>query len=111
MAATSNGVAPVCPIVRSQIFPEPVAQLIPPIRRVTSGGDTTTTINQIIDVLNQVLHNDNQPEWIEVERNTQQVRVHSAVNYDNWVEVTRITRLVFQDKITGAKFEWKYRPN
>jgi hypothetical protein len=106
----ANGVAPVCPVVRSQVLPEPKRQLIPSIRRATSGTDTTNTINQIIHTLDIITNNSDQPEWVEITRNTQRVRIHSAVNYANWVEVERITRLVFQDKITGAKLEWKYRP-
>ena len=95
----ANGVAPVCPIVRSQALPEAKRQLIPPIRRAT-GGNIGDTVNQIKDVLDLVLHNDDQPEWVEIIRNTQRVRIHSAVNYNNWVEVERITRVVWQNNIT-----------
>jgi hypothetical protein len=105
----ANGVAPACPITRSQVPPEAKRQLIPPIRRAT-GNNVTDTVNQIKDVLDLVLHNDGQPEWTEILRNTQRVRIHSAVNYNNWVEVERITRIVWQNKITEAKMEWRYRP-
>ena len=106
----TNGVAPVCHIVRGQVWPEPKRTAIPPTRRATGNDPNSTTINQIAEVLDHVLHNDNQPEWVEVLRNTQRVRIHSAVNYNHWVEVERITRVVWQNKITEAKIEWKYRP-
>lgn len=109
--ANGNGVAPVCHIVRGQLWPEPKRANIPPIRRAgTDPISMTSTINQIADVLDQVLHNDNQPEWVEVLRNTQRVRIHSAVNYNHWVEVERITRVVWQNKITEARIEWRYKP-
>jgi hypothetical protein len=105
----ANGVAPVCHIIRSQVPPDPKRQPIPPIRRATDPTSAVDTVNQIKDVLDQVLHNDNQPEWVEVERNTQRVRIHNATNYNQWVEVERITRVVFQNKVTAAKLAWQYR--
>jgi len=104
----ANGVAPVCHIVRSQIPPDPKRQKIPPIRRATGATDVVDTVNQIKDVLDQVLHNENQPEWVEVTRNTQRVRIHNAMNFNQWIEVERITRIVMQNKITDAKLEWRY---
>ena len=105
----ANGVAPVCHIVRGQLPPNPKLQPLPPIRRATDPASAVSTVNQIKDVLDQVLHNDDQPEWVEINRNTQRVRIHSATNYNQWIEVERITRVVFQDKLTGAQLVWQYR--
>ena len=44
----------------------------------------------------------------EIKRNTQRVRIHNAENYNQWVEVERITRIVFENKVTGATFEWSH---
>jgi hypothetical protein len=105
----ANGVAPVCHLIRSQIQPIPKRQLIPPIRRATDPASTQEAVNQIIHVLDTVLHYDQQPQWIEIERNTQLVRIHNPDDFDQWVEVERITRVVFQDQVTEAKLEWRYR--
>ena len=106
----ANGVAPVCHIVRGQAWPEPKRTALGPIRRATDPASTTAAVNQIAEVLDLVLHNENQPEWVEILRNTQRVRIHSAVNYEDWVEVERITRVVWQNKLTEAKIEWRYKP-
>ena len=48
--------------------------------------------------------------WKEAGRNTQRVRIHNPEDYNQWVEVERITRVVFENPTTGTTFEWKYKP-
>ena len=102
---TNGSVAPVCHIVRGQIWPEPVRKVLGPIR----GDDlpsAISAINQIADQLDKLAD----ASWKEAKRNTQRVRIHNAENYNQWVEVERITRIVFENTVTGASFEWTYKP-
>ena len=102
--------APSCPVSQDQVIPVPKQQMIPPIRRASNDLDSVqATANQTKDVLDQVLHNDNQPEWVEIQRNSQQVRIHNPDNYDQWIEVQRITKVVFKNKLTDARIEWNYK--
>jgi hypothetical protein len=97
----ANGVAPVCHIIRSQVLPDPIRKPIGPIRR---NGDPV--ISQIADTIDKLADS----SWKEARRNTQRVRIHNAENYNQWVEVERITRIVFENTVTGVSFEWTYKP-
>ena len=103
----ANGVAPVCYIVRGQLWPEPIRKPLAPIRRATDLNSAISAINQIADNLDKVANAD----FREVTRNTQRVRIHNAENYNQWVEVERITRIIFENEVTGATFEWTYKPH
>ena len=102
----ANGVAPVCHIVRGQLWPEPIRKVLGPIRKATDLPSAISAINQIADNLDKLADS----SWQEAKRNTQRVRIHNAENYNQWVEVERITRIVFENPVTGASFEWNYKP-
>lgn len=95
----ANGVAPVCPITRGQIIPDQQRKNISPIRRTADNTQIVDTIDKLSDAT-----------WKEAKRNTQRVRIHNAENYNQWVEVERITRIVFENTVTGVSFEWTYKP-
>lgn len=95
----ANGVAPVCPITRSQLIPDPQRKNISPIRRTAENVQIADTIDKLSDAT-----------WEEAGRNTQRVRIHNAENYNQWVEVERITRIVFRNTVTDTTFEWTYKP-
>lgn len=99
--ANGNGVAPVCPITRSQIIPDQQRKNLGPIRRTTDPA-----INQIADTIDKLAD----ASWTEAGRNTQRVRIHNPDDYSQWVEVERITRIVFENTVTGTSFEWTYKP-
>jgi hypothetical protein len=98
----ANGVAPVCPISRSQLVPPTARPLIPAIRRTTDPA-----VNQIADVVEQV--RDRTFTEDPGARITQRVRIHNPDDFEQWVEVERITRLVLKSD-TGATIEWTYKP-
>lgn len=99
--ANGTGVAPVCHIIRSQQLPEPIRKPFGPIRRTNDPA-----VNQIADAIDKLADS----SWKEASRNTQRVRIHNAENYNQWVEVERITRIVFENTVTGVTFEWTYKP-
>jgi hypothetical protein len=104
--ATNGSVAPVCQIVRGQIWPEYKPTPLPPIRRPTDLPSALAAINQLADNFDKLADS----SWKEAKRNTQRVRIHNAENYNQWVEVERITRIVFENPVTGSSFEWTYKP-
>jgi hypothetical protein len=76
-------------------------------------------INQILQMLkmlgNQLNTNSNssgqkppKPQWNEVSRVTEKVRVFQNNDHTspNWVDVEQINALVFSDKNTGAQWKW-----
>ena len=99
--ANGNEVAPVCHIVRGQLWPEPIRKPIGPIRRTDDPAH-----NQVAEAIDNLMDG----TWKEAKRNTQRVRIHNAENYSQWVEVERITRIVFENTVTGVSFEWTYKP-
>src|SRR4249920_2269042 len=96
---TNGSVAPACPIVKSQLWPDPTRKNIGPIRRTADNAQIADAIDKLSDA-----------SWKEAKRNTQRVRIHNAENYNQWVEVERITRIVFENTVTGVSFEWTYKP-
>ncbi len=48
------------------------------------------------------------PQWSEVSRKTEKVKVYQGNDKDseNWVEIEQINQLVMQNKNDGQKWEW-----
>jgi AAA+ superfamily predicted ATPase len=108
----NGSVAPVCPISRSQA---PSAQPASPVAipRPTDLPSAINAINQLITMLNPLVINNlgfpYVPQWQEVKRNVQTVRIFNPNDREQWVDVERITNLVFQDQSTDALFQWNYK--
>ncbi|HEX6825730.1 MAG TPA: hypothetical protein VF077_05370 [Nitrospiraceae bacterium] len=102
----ANGVAPVCHIVRGQIWPEPKIKALAPVRKPTDQGSANQAIDTLADNQDKLAN----ASWTEAKRNTQRVRIHNPDDYNQWVEVERITRVVFENTVTGQSFEWQYKP-
>lgn len=103
----NGSVAPVCPISRSQA---PVAQapLVPVVTRATDLPSAIQAINQLIMLQQTTMLFPYIPQWQEIKRNVITVRVFNPKDQEQWVDVERITNLVFQDKSTDALFQWQY---
>jgi hypothetical protein len=66
-----------------------------------------TSVNQIkhiIDILTNQF--ESAVHWVERSRKTEIVRVSNPENEDQWVEVERITHIVWQNTVTEELFEW-----
>ena len=98
--------AVVCPEVRKPEPQEPIRRILPPIRKAVDLNSAVAAVNQIAENLN---HKHGQPEWVEIKRNTQRVRIHNPEDENQWVEVERITQLLFENKVTKAQLEWNYK--
>lgn len=110
----SNGsVAPTCPVSRSQV---PIARAAPPnaIARPIDLPSAIRAINELITVINNSNIQNNLveypyiPDWSEIHRDTTVVRITNPQDKEMWVDVERITNLVFQDKSTDQLFQWLY---
>jgi hypothetical protein len=106
----NGSVAPVCPVSRSQA---PVARATPPIAivRPTDLPSAIAAINQIIMIFNTPAQNNfsvPDPRWQEVFRNTETVRVFNPNDNEQWVDVERITNVIWQDRVTETIIPWEY---
>jgi hypothetical protein len=108
----NGSVAATCPISRSQV---PIARPASPIAiaRPTDLPSAIQAINQLIMIYNTPVQNNTViypyiPDWTEVHRDTTVVRVTNPKDKDMWVDVERITNLVFQDSSTDQLFQWEY---
>jgi hypothetical protein len=108
----NGSVAPVCPISRSQA---PSAHAASPVAipRPTDLPSAIAAVNQLITILNPLVINNLGfpyiPKWQEVQRNVQTVRIFNPNDREQWIDVERITNLVFLDKSTDALFQWNYK--
>jgi hypothetical protein len=110
-----NGfIAPVCPISRSQV---PIARPAPPtaIPRPVDLPSAIRAINQLIAIYdtNNTIQNNLVgypyiPRWHEIHRDTAIVRIANPNDPEMWVDVERITNLVFEDRTTDQLFQWLY---
>lgn len=108
----NGSVAPTCPVSRSQV---PIARATPPsaIARAVDLPSAIRAINQLIMIYNNPGQNNTTeqvyiPDWVEVGRNTTVVRISNPKDPEMWVDVERITNLVFQDFSTDQLFQWEY---
>jgi hypothetical protein len=108
----NGSVAPVCPVSRSQA---PVARAALPIAvvRPTDLPSAIAAINQLITIVNTPTIFNNMVEfppqrWQEVFRNTEIVRVYNPNDKEQWVDVERITNVVWQDSVTETVIPWEY---
>lgn len=111
--AVNGSMAPVCPVVRSQVpFGRPPTRI--PTVRPTDLPSVINTVNQIITFLNGTDTQNNlvlypyMPDWVEIHRVVNTVRVYNPNDQEMWVDVERISNLVFKDRSTDALFEWEY---
>lgn len=110
---TNGSVAPTCPISRSQV---PIARAAPPVAIPvpTDLPSALRAISQLIYVINSSNIQNNLveypylPDWTEVHRDTTIVRIANPQDPEMWVDVERITNLVFQDRSTDQLFQWEY---
>jgi hypothetical protein len=106
--------APVCPVSRSQV---PIARAASPIA-IPPPVDLPSAIraiNQLIAVYNASNTVQNNlvgypyiPRWVEIHRDTTIVRVANPQDPEMWVDVERITNLVFEDRTSDQLFQWLY---
>jgi hypothetical protein len=110
----NGSVAPVCPVSRSQV---PIARAAPPIAipRPVDLPSAIRAINQLISIYdtNNLIQNNLVgypyiPRWKEIHRDTTIVRIANPQDPEMWVDVERITNLVFEDKTTDQLFQWLY---
>jgi hypothetical protein len=108
----NGSVAPTCPISRSQV---PIARPATPIAipRAIDLPSAINAINQLIMLNNNLIQNNLVeypyiPKWKEVHRVKTVVRVSNPNDPEQWVDVERISNLVFQDRSTNALFQWAY---
>ena len=109
----NGSVAPVCPVSRSQV---PFARPAPPfaIPRAVDLPSAIQAINQLIMLFSTPMTQNNTveypylPRWEEIHRDTTIVRISNPEDPEMWVDVERITNLVFQDKTTDQLFQWEY---
>jgi len=109
----NGSVAPVCPISRSQV---PIARAAPPIAipPPTDLPSAIRAINQLISLYQTTIQNNTSetlylPDWHEVHRDTTIVRVTNPQDPSMWVDVERITNLVFHDRSSDQLFQWLYK--
>jgi len=108
----NSSVAPICPTSRSQVPISRPAPLIA-IARPTDLPSAIRAINQLISIYNNPVQNNTVefsylPDWNEIHRDTTVVRVTNPQDKEMWVDVERITNLVFQDRSTDQLFQWEY---
>lgn len=109
----NGSVAPTCPVSRSQV---PISRPAPPvaIARPIDLPSAIRAINQLITVVNNNAVQNNLvdypyiPDWTEIKRNTTIVRVVNPQDKNMWVDVERITNLVFEDRTSEQLFQWLY---
>jgi hypothetical protein len=108
----NGSVAPVCPISRSQV---PISRPAVPIAvpPPTDLPSAIRAINQLITIINPLYQNNLVdypyiPQWREIKRNTTIVRISNPQDPEMWVDVERITNLVFLDKTSDQLFQWLY---
>lgn len=116
-------VAPVCEIPTKAPIPNPLpVSAIPAIPVPEAGfGSIINTIQQIkkaIENLNQInvingfkllpqkKKKKEDSRWVEIERVHSVVRITNPADKEQYVDVDRITKLVFQDTVTGNKWVW-----
>lgn len=104
VGALSTG-APVCPITRSEVPPGQPGIKVPSVPRANDLDSAIKAINDIILILNEA----SEPtiRWLEDYRVTQIVRIHNPDDFEQWVEVERITKLVMKDQINGDLWVWE----
>ena len=101
---TGNGsVAPVCPISRSEPVPGQPGPTIPGIPKATDLPSLLIAFNQLVQVINMLT-----PNFTEVSRNVQTVRVYNPNDKSQWVDVERITHLEMGNPI-GQTWTWNYK--
>jgi hypothetical protein len=103
--AANGGVAPVCPVSRSQAVanqPPTTPSAIPLANDLPSA---IRAINQIINIFNL---NPLVPQWQEVQRTVTPVRIFNPNDNQQWVDVERIAQVTFQDQSTNGLFQWTY---
>lgn len=99
--------APVCPVSRSQA-PLGQAPVIPTLTRAADLPSVIQTVNQLVMLQQITMIQPYIPRWQEIKRNTIVMRVFNPQDQQQWVDVERITNLVFQDRSTNALFQWQY---
>lgn len=114
MPRSVNGsVAPTCPVSRSQV---PIARAALPvaIARPIDLPSAIQAINQLITIINDSPTENNLvdypylPRWHEIHRDTTVVRITNPDDKEMWVDVERITNLIFQDRTSEQLFQWLY---
>jgi hypothetical protein len=108
----NGSVAPVCLVSRSQVpIARPAASIaVPPPTDLPSA---IRAINQLITIINPLYQNNlvgfpYVPRWREIHRDTTIVRIANPDDPEMWVDVERITNLVFHDKTSDQLFQWLY---
>jgi hypothetical protein len=103
--AMNGGVAPVCPVSRSQAVANqpPIPPSVIPLANDLPSA--IRAINQIINIFNL---NPLVPQWQEVQRTVTPVRIFNPNDSSQWVDVERIAQVTFQDQTTNGLFQWTY---
>jgi hypothetical protein len=111
----NQSIAPVCYVSRSQV---PIARPAVPIAipPPTDLPSAIRAINQLISIYNPTSTQNNLveypylPRWHEIHRDTTIVRIKNPKDPEMWVDVERITNLVFHDRTSDQLFQWLYNP-
>lgn len=83
----------------------------PALARVTDLPSTITTLNQVKDILSILLNQfEEKIHWVVRAHKMEVVRVTNPNDENQWVDVERITHIVWQNTVTKELFEWKW-PN
>jgi hypothetical protein len=81
----------------------------PAIAQAQDMQSLITSVNQlkhIVDILTNQF--EEAVHWVERSRKTEIVRITNPDDEEQWVDVERITHLVFQNTVTEELFEWVY---
>lgn len=81
----------------------------PAIAQAQDMQSLITSVNQlkhVVDILTNQF--EDAVHWVERSRQTQIVRITNPNNEDQWVDVERITHIVWQNIVTEELFEWVY---
>jgi hypothetical protein len=103
--AMNGGVAPVCPVSRSQAVANqpPIPPSVIPL-----ANDLPSVIRAVNMIITMYNLDTTIPNWQEISRTVTPVRIFNPNDSSQWVDVERIAQLTFQDQTTNGLFQWTY---
>jgi hypothetical protein len=115
----ANGIAPVCPITRSEAPSGMPGVKMPAFPRANDLQSVINVVNQMSFVLNKMLgpppvFNNALflpfpiPRFTESKRVIQPVRIYNPNDKSQWVDIERISSVSFTDNFTNGQLQWNY---
>jgi len=117
----NGGVAPVCPVSKSEAVPGSPGNLLPLPPRAVDLPTTIMAVNQLITIMNTMINppvtiNNSlfttlalpKPKWVETGRKMATTRVYNPFDKSMWVDVEHIVQLEMTDKIFGQSMLLNY---